>query len=377
MWKTPSILVGIVLLLLALGIVMLASASSVKGDDVHNDPRYFLRRQLVFLAAAIVAGAVAASVDYHFWKKHWIPVAVAAALVLVLVLVPHIGSKIGGSRRWLKLGPISIQPSEFAKFALVIALGGWITQVGQRIGTFKDGIIKPGILLGVMLGLVFLEPDFGTTILLACVGGILLLVGGSPPVWLGFGGLLGLCGFALAVLRDDVRRGRILAFLMPDKYPAAAYQLGQSEDAFTLGGFWGVGLGESIQKHYYLPEAHTDFILAIVGEELGLIATIMVVLLFAALFVCGVMISLRAKDQFGRLLGFGLTLMITVQAVINIGVVTGCLPTKGLPLPFISYGGSSLVVSMVNIGVLINIARQGFDNAEKTPIGARDKARWL
>jgi cell division protein FtsW len=377
MWKTPSILVGIVLLLLALGIIMLASASSVKGDDVHKDPNYFLRRQLVFLAAAVGAGVVAASVDYHRWQKYWIPVAVFAMLLLVLVLVPHIGAKIGGSRRWLKLGPISLQPSEFAKFAVVVALGAWITQMGQRIGTIKDGILKPCFLLCAILGLVFLEPDFGTTILLASVGGLLLFLGGSPPGWLGLSGLIGACGISVAVLFDDNRRGRILAFIMPDKYPAAAYQANQSEDAFTLGGFWGAGLGESIQKHYYLPEAHTDFILAIIGEELGLIATITVVVLFAALFVCGLLISLRARDQFGRLLGLGLTLMITVQAMINIGVVTGCLPTKGLPLPFISYGGSSLVISMINIGVLINIARQGIWDSSKTPIGARDRARWL
>jgi len=377
MWKTPTILVGIVLLLLALGIVMLASASSVKGGDAHKDPNYFLRRQLVFLAAALVAGVAAASVDYHRWQKWWLPVAILAAGVLVLVLIPHIGSKIGGSRRWLKLGPVSVQPSEFAKFALVVALAAWISWTGPRMGTFKDGILKPGILLGALLGLVFLEPDFGTTILLACVGGILLFVGGSPPGWLGLGALAGLCGFAVAVLRDPVRMGRILAFLMPDKYPAAAYQLGQSEDAFTLGGIWGAGLGESIQKHFYLPEAHTDFILAIIGEELGLIATVMVILLFAGLFVCGLWISLRAPDVFGRLLGFGLTLMIVVQAAINVGVVTGCLPTKGLPLPFISYGGSSLVVSMVNVGVLINIARQGIEDRGKKVSGARDRARWL
>lgn len=377
MWKAPTILVGIVLLLLALGIVMLASASSVKGGDAHKDPQYFLRRQLVFLAAALLAGLAASSLDYHHWQKWWLPVTLLAIGVLVLVLIPHIGSKIGGSRRWLKLGPISVQPSEFAKFAMVVALGAWISKAGPRMGTFKEGILKPGAVLGVMLGLVFLEPDFGTTILLASVGGILLFVGGSPPLWLGAGAFLGLCGFALAVLRDPVRMGRILAFLMPDKYPAAAYQLGQSEDAFTLGGVWGVGLGESIQKHFYLPEAHTDFILAIVGEELGLVATTLVLLLFAGLFICGMVISLRAPDPFGRLLGFGLTLMIVVQAAINVGVVTGCLPTKGLPLPFISYGGSSLVVSMIHVGVLINIARQGLDAGADRSIGVRDRARWL
>ena len=377
MWKTPTILVGIVLLLLALGIVMLASASSVKGGDVHNDPSFFLKRQMAWLAVALIAGVLAASIDYHRWKDYWIPLAVLSAALLVVVLIPHIGFKIGGSRRWLKAGSVSFQPSEFAKFAVVITLSAWTTLVGRKASTFKDGILKPGIMLGAAIGLIFMEPDFGTTILVALVGGAILFAGGSPWPYLAGGGTVGFAALAMAILHDDVRRGRILAFLMPDKYPAAAYQLGQSMEAFTMGGFWGVGLGESMQKQFFLPEAHTDFILAIIGEELGLVVTCLVLALFAGFLVCGMVISLQAPDLFGRLLGTGFTLMTTIQAVINVGVVTGCLPTKGLPLPFISYGGSSLLMSMIAVGVLVNIGRQAVSEPGQLRQAVRDKAQWL
>jgi cell division protein FtsW len=378
MRKTPTILVGIVLLLLALGIVMLASASSVKGNAVYKDSNYFLIRQLLWLAVAVVAGGVTYSVDYHRWQRWWIPISVFAGLFLFLVLVPHVGVKINGSHRWIRFGSFSTQPSEFAKFALVIMLSSWMATRKGREATFTEGILKPGLMLIPILGLVFMEPDFGTTVLLAVVGGAILFVGGSPVRYLGMGVFAGVVLFAVAVMHDPVRAGRIMAFLEPEKCPAAAYHLQQSEQAFTLGGVWGVGLGESLQKHFYLPEAHTDFILAIIGEELGLAATVMVVGLFAGFLFCGALIASKAPDRLGRLMAMGFTLMITVQATINIGVVTGCLPTKGLALPFISYGGSSLIVCMMCVGVLVNIARQAVVTEERAVIRAvQDKGRWL
>ena len=378
MRKTPTILVGIVLLLLALGIVMLASASSVKGSAVYKDSNYFLYRQLIWMAAALVAGGITASIDYHVWQRWWIPLSVFAGLLLVLVLVPHVGVKINGSHRWIRIGPISTQPSEFAKFALVIMLSSWMAKCGGKGRTLIQGIVKPGLLLVPFLALVIKEPGFGTTILLAVVGCAIMFAGGSPKRYLGLGIAVGLIGIAVMIMHDPVRAGRVLAFVQPEKYPAAAYHLQQSEQAFTLGGVWGVGLGESLQKHFYLPEAHTDFILAIIGEELGLAATMLVVILFAGFLACGTMISFQAPDIFGRLMGIGFTLMTTVQAVINVGVVTGCLPTKGLALPFISYGGSSLLVSMMCVGVLINIARHGVITEERAVKQAvQDKGRWL
>ncbi len=378
MRKTPTILVGIVLLLLALGIVMLASASSVKGNAVYKDANFFLYRQLVWLVVAAVAGMVTASIDYHKWQRWWIPVAVFAAVLLVLVLVPHIGAKINGSHRWIRLGPISAQPSELSKFALVIMMSAWMTQIRANAHTFMEGILKPLSMMGVFLVLVIAEPDFGTTVLLGVVGAAIMFTGGSPPRYLFLLGVLGVLVFAMAVMHDPVRSGRILAFMNPEKYPKEAYHLQQSEQAFTLGGVWGVGLGESLQKHYYLPEAHTDFILAIIGEELGLAATILVVLLFAGFLACGVVVSFQAPDLFGRLMGIGFTLMTAVQAVINIGVVSGCLPTKGLALPFISYGGSSLIVSMMCVGVLLNIAQQRVVPEDcAVSQAAKDRARWF
>jgi len=380
MRKTPTILVGIVLLLLALGIVMLASASSVKGNAVYKDSNYFLIRQVIWLAVAVVAGSITAAIDYHRWQQRhwWIPLSVFAGLLLVLVLVPSIGPKINGSHRWIRLGPISTQPSELAKFAVVIMLSSWMATRKGKEGTFMEGILKPGAMLLPMLGLIFKEPDFGTTVLLAVVGCSILFAGGSPVRYLGLGAIIGIIGFAIAVMHDPVRAGRILAFIEPEKYPAAAYHLQQSEQAFTLGGVWGVGLGESLQKHFYLPEAHTDFILAIIGEELGLVATLLVVLLFAGFLACGAMIIRQAPDLLGRLMALGFTLMTTVQATINVGVVTGCLPTKGLALPFISYGGSSLIVSMMCVGVLVNIAHQGIVPEGKAVLRAvQDKGRWL
>ena len=357
MWKAPSALVAIVLVLLALGVVMLASTSSVKGDTSFHDPHYFVKRQVVWLVIALIVGALASCVDYHWWQRLAIPLVVLSLILLVMVFVPHIGMKIGGSRRWLRLGFMNLQPSEIAKLASVVGLASWMAAVRNDADTLKRGLLQPGVGLAAILGLIFLEPDYGTTLLVAVVGGAILYAGGTRPGYLLVAGVLGLCGFALAVMSNTVRMARILAFVMPEKYRDAAYQLGQSKDAFIMGGPWGVGFGESLQKHFYLPEAHTDFILAIIGEELGLPATAMVAALFLAFLICGLIISHRAPDMFGRLLAFGITMMIALQSAINIGVVTGCLPTKGLPLPFISYGGSSLLMALVGVGVLINVAR--------------------
>jgi cell division protein FtsW len=363
-WKTPTILIGIVLILLALGIVMLASASSVKGATYFFDAEYFLKRQLIWMVAGLFAGFLASMIDYHWWHRLAVPAGILALILLAAVLIPHVGTLIGGSRRWLRLGPFSVQPSEFAKIASVVALSAWMAQLGVRSVCFKEGFLLPLAGLSLCLVLILMEPDLGTTVLIAVVGMALMFVGGARPLYLGTFCIVGLVLFssALWVLRDNPkvknRLDRIEAFMDPSKHPAAAYQLEQSKEAFTMGGLFGVGLGRSLQKYNYLPEAHTDFILAIVGEELGLLASGGVVALFLGFLVSGMIIASRAPDIFGRLAGFGLTLMTVLQAAINVGVVTGCLPTKGLPLPFISYGGSSLLISLISVGVLVNIARQ-------------------
>ena len=358
MRKTSSTLIGIVLALLSIGIVMLASTSNVRGSASFDDPYHFLKRQLVWLLISVAVGYGVVRFDYHWWQKLSAPLVLASGVLLCLVFVPGIGAKIGGSYRWLRVGPLSFQPSELAKFTVIIALSAWMVRVGPGASSLADGAIFPSVGLGMVLLLLILEPDFGTTLLVGAVGMIIMFAGGARVSHLAIIGTVGVCVFALAVAQDPVRLRRILAFLFPDdpRYATAAYHLAQSKTAFIRGEWLGVGLGESIQKQFYLPEAHTDFILAIIGEELGFFMTLLVVSLFLGILVCGIVISVKAPDTFGQLIGFGFTVMLVLQASINIGVVTGCLPTKGLPLPFISYGGSSLVMSIAGVCVLLNIS---------------------
>lgn len=359
MRRTSSTLVTTVVILLALGIVMLASASSVKGMASVHDPHFFLKKQLVWLFLSLVVGGVVVLFDYHWWQKLAFPLLGVSVFLLVVTLIPGLGTEAGGSRRWLHLGPLSFQPSELGKFATIVGLASWTVRIGRRIENFKEGILFPMAGLSLVLLLMILEPDFGTTLLTGMVGMLMLFAAGARVGYLSAIGLLGGSGFIGAIMMDPVRRGRVLAFLMPEKFPATAYHLAQSKIAFIKGGWLGVGLGNSMQKQFYLPEAHNDFILAIIGEELGFVGTLSVVILFAGILTCGIIISTKAPDPFGRFLAFGMTMMIALQAAINMGVVTGCLPTKGLPLPFISYGGTSLMAAVACAAVLVNIARHG------------------
>jgi cell division protein FtsW len=349
----------IVATLLAIGVVMLASTSSVRAAASFRDPYFFLKRQVAWMAIGIGVGLVLRRFDYHWWKRLAVPLSVISVVSLVLVRIPHIGVKVGGSWRWLRAGPITVQPSELAKIVLVIFLAWWLTKRNCRVQKFRDGILIPLGAIGLVMGLLILEPDFGTLILCGMAGMAVVFVGGANWKHLVGLGLVGAVPLGLFVAHDPVRLTRILAFLWPEKYPEVAYHLQQSKVAFIRGELFGVGLGNSIQKQFYLPEAHTDFILAIVGEEKGLLATGIVVLLFIGLLVCGLIISSKAPDPFGRLLGFGLTTMLALQAAMNVAVVTGSMPTKGLPLPFISYGGSSMVASLAMVCILLNIARHG------------------
>lgn len=358
MSKTARVLLLIVVVLLTLGIVMVASTSSFKGQEDHGDPNYFLKRQMVWMVLSVVTGTIACKFDYHYWRYLAVPLLIASCLLLVLVFVPHIGARVGGSSRWLRFGGLSFQPSEIAKFSLVVAVCWWLARERRRVRELVRGFLCPAAAIGVVLVLILIEPDFGTTTLTAAVTLLVMFVAGVRILYLI---LLAACGsflMAIMIAHNANRMGRLMAFLDPEKYAqTAAYQLYGALGAFMLGGTAGVGLGQSAQKQYYLPESHTDFIYAVVGEELGLWATIPVLLLYLAFFACGMRIAMKAPDAFGRFLAFGLTLMITLQAIINFGVVTGLFPTKGLPLPFISFGGSCLLISMLVVGVLVNIAQ--------------------
>jgi len=367
MQRTLSVLIAAVLILVTIGVVMLFSASMVRGDSQYDSAEYFLYRQLIWLALSLIAAASCARLDFRWIRLAALPLAGVCLLLLVLVRIPGIGSCINGSWRWLRFGPLTLQPSEFSKIGLILAFSWWISRRRRYMHTFKRGLLPPLAVLGVFAVLLLAEPDFGTTILVGLVTMTLLYIGGVRPFHLfGFAGA-GLGALAVLLLHNENRMRRIFAFLDPEKYAQGeAWQLINGLNALASGGAYGVGLGNSIQKYHYLPEAHTDFILPIIGEELGLAATIAVLILFVIVFICGLRIAARASDDFGRFTALGCTLMITFQATINLAVVTGCMPTKGLALPFISYGGSSLLVSAAMIGLLINVAHTARDPKVKT-----------
>lgn len=349
----------IVTMVLALvGLVMVFSASAVVAGNRFHDSGYFLKRQLAWLTFGFVLLHVASRVDYVWWKRLSVPLLGLMALLLVMVLIPSLGVAAKGARRWLRLGPISIQPAEMVKLVAVIYLAAYLTKKEDRIKSFSSGLLPVLFVIGVLSGLVLLEPDLGTVVVIGLVTTGLLFLGGAELKHL-LG--LGLCAVPVVlvlVLGSSYRRQRLLTFLAPWKDASnAGFQITQSFLAFGSGGPFGVGLGEGKQKLFFLPEAHTDFVLALVGEELGLVGTGAIILLFALFVVRGFQIAARARMPFGRYLGIGITLLIGGQALVNAAVATGMLPTKGLTLPFVSYGGSSLVISLLAVGILLNISR--------------------
>jgi cell division protein FtsW len=364
-----------VLVLVGLGLVMLASTSGVRGNALYGDPLYFIKRQAVWVCAGAVAAILLSRFDYRRWRALAVPLACLSAALLVAVVIPGVGVRVGGAFRWLRIGPMSFQPSEMAKLAVVVMLAAWMSWMGRRALDWRYGAVIPLAATGIFALLLVMEPDIGTTALVGLVAMVILFVGGSRWWHLAIGAALGGCGLAWRILQDPVRLERLLAHFNPEAHGKVSYHVSQSRIAFIKGHWLGVGLGNSIQKHLYLPEAHTDFILAILAEELGLPASLGVTLMFVGVTVCGIVISYHAPDTFGRLLGFGLTMLLSGQAAINIGVVTGVFPTKGLPLPFISYGGTSMMLSLACVGILLNIARYArheTEEAQERPF----KDRW-
>jgi cell division protein FtsW len=377
MWRTTGILLATVITLVVLGMVMLASTSALQGAALFGDPNYFVKRQAIALFIGAIAAAVASRVDYDVWKKHAPLLALACLVLLIIVLVPGIGISVKGSRRWISLGVTTMQPSELAKVGLVLLLAWWMSRVKRRASDLGPGLIAPGLMMSALILPVLAEPDFGTAILMGLVGIAILWAGGVRFSHLLVAGVAAVAAMTVLIMQSEVRYRRIVAFRDPEAYAEReAFQLLNAIYAFVMGGTSGVGLGNSLQKRFYLPEAHNDFIFAIIGEELGLGASLAVVVLFAVLFFCGLRIAARAPDSFGRLVALGITCMISFQAAINLGVVTGSLPTKGLPLPFISYGGTSLSITLGMVGILIAIARKsGRDDAALAVV--RDQVRRL
>jgi cell division protein FtsW len=357
--KSAYILFLAVLGLLVIGIVMLFSTSAFARDS-HGDVYFFIKRQAIWFGVGLVVCIFAALTDYHLWQRTWWLWFAVALAVLALCYVPHIGMRLNGSRRWIGWGPITVQPSELAKVAVIFFLAAWFSRYEKTDRKLLLGFILPLAIISLPAALVLGEVDLGTTALIGTTAFVVMFVAGASPLWLGAVSLTGLGALLIVATQISERMGRLSAFLHPQHFKEdAGLQQMQALIAWGSGGMEGLGLGNGRQKMLYLPYAHTDFIFPIVGEELGLRFSLLVVFLFVVIVVCGTMIALHAKDRFGLLLGCGVVSLLALQAAVNIGVTTSLLPNKGLPLPFISYGGSNLVACMFGVGVLLNIYRQG------------------
>jgi cell division protein FtsW len=352
------ILVFAVVGMVMLGLVMLYSTSAFARDS-HGDPHYFLKRQAVWLAIGFIGCCAAARLDYHRLQKWWLPLLIVSAVLLALCFVPPFRTRINGSSRWINLGALNFQPSELGKLAAVVFLAWWFSKYESRSKEFLKGLVMPCAIVGALLVLIAAEVDIGTTSLICGTMYLMLFVAGVRIIYLAVIALLGAGGLTGMICLMPERTGRFLAFLYPEKYPADAYQAQQGLIALGSGGFDGLGLGNGRQKMLYLPYAHTDFIFPMIGEELGLRFTLLVVLAYVLIIFCGAAIAIQSRDRFGLLLGVGVVSLIGLQAAVNIGVTTELLPNKGLPLPFVSYGGSNLAFCLLALGILISIHRQG------------------
>lgn len=345
--------------LILIGVVMVYSSSAVYAMEEYGDPLHFLTRQLVWLALGTTLILWARHMDYHLLEKLTYPIMAITFLFLLLVMIPGFGKEVGGARRWLGVGGVAFQPSELAKFAIILFIAKSLVKREDKLTNFMYGYLPKLIVLGFFFLPILFQPDFGTAVIIAVVAFIMFFVGGVRFKFLLYSCLTMIPFVVSAVMSAEYRKRRIMTFLDPWQDPSdSGFQAIQSFYAFGRGGFTGLGLGGSRQKLFYLPEAHTDFIFAVVGEELGFIGTAAIVLFFGVLMWRGFKVALQAQDSFGANLAVGLTLLIGFQAFTNMGVAIGLLPTKGLTLPFISLGGSSLVTSMLCMGVLMNISEQ-------------------
>ena len=344
--------------LLALGMVMLYSSSMAQ---VHAG---YLTKQLIWCVLGLAACVAATVVDYRQLKRFWWVLLCVAVLMLALVLTKQFGLRFNGAQRWLRfrVGGLSFQPSEFAKLALLIALAWYGEHFQRQMPQWKRGVFIPGLLIGLTVGLIFKEPDVGNALVLAAVSGIVLLIAGIrlryflPPV------LAVAVGVGVFIYYNPVRSDRIYSWLHVEETKRnTGHQAFEAMVALGSGGLTGKGLGDGRQKLGFVPLQFSDFIFSIIGEELGLVATLLVIAAFVAIVFCGIYIAMHAADTFGLLLGSGITFLIGLQAFVNIGVVTGALPNKGLPLPFISQGGSNLLLMLTCVGLLLSIARQARD----------------
>jgi len=350
------------LLLTLIGVVMVYSASQIWAEFKFNDKTYYLWRQLIFASIGILGMLVVSKIDYQIYKLNATKIFLFGLFLLIIVLLPGIGIVRGGARSWIGIGTFSIQPSEFMKIASIILISKYLSDYYRDVKKPVYVLYLIGVVL-LVFGLIMLQPDFGTGMVIIATIAIMLFVSGVDLSYFLYLLLAGIAGITALIISAPYRLQRIFAYLDPWSDPlGAGFQIIQSLYAIAPGGLFGVGYGNSIQKYYYLPEPQTDFIFAIILEELGFIGGVAILILYTTFLITSVKISYHAKDLFGKFLSLGITLTIFIQFFINIGVVIGLLPVTGVTLPFLSYGGSSLTVTLLGVGIILNISKHQIEN---------------
>jgi cell division protein FtsW len=345
--------------LLAIGITMVLSTSYLYSQERFSDGTYLFRKQLIAMGVGLVALIMGSLVPSATYRRLAYPLLGLTFVILVLVLIPGIGVARGGARRWLILPGFTFQPAELAKLAVVFYLAQSMSRKEETIQTFSFGVVPHLIVTGFFLGALLLEPDFGTALILVVLLYLMLFIGGARVRHLIATGLMALPVLVYVMLTAEYRLRRLLTFLDPWRDASSSgFQIIQSLIAFGSGELWGRGLGESRQKLFFLPEAHTDFVFSVIGEELGLIGALIVLALFGVILLRGLRLAARIEEPFDQYLAFGLTVLLGLQALIHMGVVMGLMPTKGLVLPFISYGGSAMVINLTEAGILLGLSRR-------------------
>ncbi|MEN8252464.1 MAG: putative lipid II flippase FtsW [Patescibacteria group bacterium] len=357
---SDRVLFGVVGILTLFGVLMISSAGIVYADVRFDDPYFFFKRQLIGVVLGFLGLFVFSNIDYHFYRK-WALVIFGGALVLLfVVLMPGVGTEAYGANRWIAIGPMSFQPSEFMKLALILYVAAWCAGKGKKIITdFQDGLMSFLLILGVACFLVLLQPDVGTTAMLGFIAVGMFFLAGARMSHIGMIAGIGLAGLILLIAMAPYRMARFTTFINPENdLQGTGYQIQQALIAIGSGGMFGLGLGHSKQKGLYLPEPVGDSIYAIIAEELGMIGAIAVLVLFVVFALRGLKIAANAPDMFGKLIAGGITVWIVGQAIINIAAITALMPLTGIPLPFISYGGTSIVFTLISVGILLNISKQ-------------------
>ena len=356
--KPDRVLFLVTLVLISFGVAMVFSSSAIMAKEKFGDPNHFAFKQLISATLGLAVMFVIMKVDYHLYRRPAVVFSALAVVVALLVLV-FFAAAAANTHRWIPFPGFSVQPSELAKLALIFFLAYFLEKRKGKVNDVTFTLVPVAVIVGLLAGLIVLQPDLGTAVTLLTISGTLLFVAGLDLRWIATSVIFALPALYLLIFRVKYRRDRILAFIDPWEEPLGrGFQIIQSLISVGAGGVAGLGFMEGKQKLFYLPEAHTDFIFAVIGEELGMIGTCAVLVLFALFMWRGFRVSMRAPDLFGFYLALGITMMVGMQAFLNMSVVLGLLPTKGIPLPFLSYGGSSFLVMLAGVGVLLNVSQQ-------------------